>query len=412
MNQSPVGATALRQYFLITTNYWAFTITDGALRMLVVLHFHQLGYSPLDIALLFLFYELFGVVTNLTGGWLGARFGLNRTMNIGLALQIVALGMLLTPPAWLTVSWVMLAQALSGIAKDLNKLSAKSSIRILLPDNTDSRLYKWVALLTGSKNALKGAGFFVGAGLLGLYGFRPAVAILIAMLLLILCISLLKLGTDIGKSANKPKFSGIFSRSSAINRLALARLFLFGARDVWFVVALPVYFSTTLHWSHWKTGAFMAGWIVFYGFIQSLTPAMTNRKHKQPPQSRAALSAVAALTALTAVITIAVMTSWAMPQALLAGLFLFAAVFAINSALHSYLVVRYAAIDSVSQDVGFYYMANASGRLLGTVVSGWSYQTGGLVFCLQISCAFLLLASIASVWLPRADTSPSQPQHP
>ena len=176
----------VRQYLLITGNYWTFTLTDGALRMLVVLHFHQLGYSPLQVAMLFLFYEVFGVVTNLVGGWLGARIGLNRTMNIGLALQVIALSMLLVPAHWLllpslTVAWVMAAQALSGIAKDLNKMSAKSSIKLLVPGDQQAALFRWVALLTGSKNALKGIGFFLGGGLLMVVGFRPAFALRISL---------------------------------------------------------------------------------------------------------------------------------------------------------------------------------------------------------------------------------------
>ena len=141
-------APELRQYALVTGNYWAFTLTDGALRMLVVQHFHQLGYSALQVAMLFLFYEVFGVVTNLVGGWLGARIGLNRTMNIGLGLQIAALLMLAVPTPWLTVPLVMGAQALSGIAKDLNKMSAKGSVKLLLPDNAQGTLYRWVAALT------------------------------------------------------------------------------------------------------------------------------------------------------------------------------------------------------------------------------------------------------------------------
>ena len=152
----------VKQYLVITGNYWAFTLTDGALRMLVVLHFYQLGYSPLSIAMLFLFYEIFGVITNLVGGWLGSSLGLNKTMNIGLAIQIVALAMLAVPADMLTVFYVMVAQALSGIAKDLNKMSAKSAIKLLVPKDAESKLYQWVALLTGSKNALKGVGFFIG----------------------------------------------------------------------------------------------------------------------------------------------------------------------------------------------------------------------------------------------------------
>jgi hypothetical protein len=237
-------SSEVRQYLIITANYWAFTLTDGALRMLVVLHFYQLGYSPLQIAMLFLFYEIFGVITNLVGGWLGAHLGLNKTMNIGLALQVLALSMLLVPPSMLAIPWVMAAQALSGIAKDLNKMSAKSSIKLLVPANDQGMLYKWVALLTGSKNALKGAGFFLGGAMLTLLGFTGAIASMAAALTLVWILSLMMLERDLGKAKNKPKFSAIFSKSRTINFLSAARLFLFGARDVWFVVALPVFLAS------------------------------------------------------------------------------------------------------------------------------------------------------------------------
>ena len=224
----------VRQYLLVTGNYWAFTLTDGALRMLVVLHFHRLGYSPLEVAMLFLFYEIFGVVTNLVGGWLGARVGLNATMNAGLAMQVVALSMLLVPDSYLAVAWVMAAQALSGIAKDLNKMSAKSAIRLLVPRESTGRLYKWVAILTGSKNALKGVGFFLGGVLLAAWGFRGAIAAMAATLAVVWLFSILTLTKDLGKSSAKPKFSHLFSKSRAVNLLSAARLFLFAARDVWF----------------------------------------------------------------------------------------------------------------------------------------------------------------------------------
>ncbi|WP_277253150.1 organoarsenical effux MFS transporter ArsJ, partial [Neptunomonas phycophila] len=256
---------AIRQYLVVTGNYWAFTLTDGALRMLVVLHFHSLGYSPLDIALLFLFYEVFGVITNLVGGWIGAHMGLNRTMNIGLALQVAALAMLLVPSSWLTVMWVMAAQALSGIAKDLNKMSAKSSIKLLVPPEAEGKLYYWVALLTGSKNTLKGIGFFLGGFLLSVLGFSGAVASMAGALAIVWILSILLLKRDLGKAKNKPKFRDIFSKSPAINILSAARMFLFGARDVWFVVALPVFLSQTLDWNHSQTGGFLALWVIGYG---------------------------------------------------------------------------------------------------------------------------------------------------
>jgi len=268
---------AVRQYLLVTGNYWAFTLTDGALRMLVVLHFHALGYSPLQIAALFLFYEFFGVVTNLLGGYLGARLGLNRTMNLGLGLQVGALLMLTVPAAMLTVPWVMAAQALSGIAKDLNKMSAKSAIKLLVPEGEPGRLYHWVAVLTGSKNALKGAGFFLGGALLAAVGFQGAVLGMAAVLALVWAGSLIGLKQDLGKKAAKPKFRELLSKSPAINRLSGARLFLFGARDVWFVVALPVYLSTEFGWDFWQVGGFLAAWVIGYGVVQSLAPALTGK---------------------------------------------------------------------------------------------------------------------------------------
>jgi MFS family permease len=281
-------STGVRQYLLVTANYWAFTLTDGALRMLVVLHFHALGYSPLQIALLFLFYELFGVVTNLVGGWLGARLGLNRTMNLGLALQVVALAMLLLPAASLTVAWVMAAQALSGIAKDLNKMSAKSAIKLLVPGEAQGALYRWVALLTGSKNALKGVGFFLGGALLGALGFQLAIACMAALLTLVWLSSVLLLKKDLGRARAQPKFRDLFSKSPAINRLSAARLFLFGARDVWFVVALPVFLATSLGWDHWSVGSFLALWIIGYGVVQSAAPWLTGSKAGRVPDGRSA----------------------------------------------------------------------------------------------------------------------------
>ena len=308
---------AIRQYLVITGNYWAFTLTDGALRMLVVLHFHQLGYSPLEIALLFVFYEFFGVVTNLVGGYLGARMGLNRTMNIGLFLQIVALGMLAVPAAMLTVPWVMAAQALSGIAKDLNKMSAKSGIKLLVPDEQQGTLYKWVAILTGSKNTLKGVGFFLGGVLLMAAGFKGAVIIMAVALGLVWLSSLFLLGQDLGKSKAKPKFSEILSKSRAINVLSAARMFLFGARDVWFVVALPVYLHTVFGWDFWKVGGFMASWIIGYGFIQTIAPRITgNMEGKQP-----AVLWAAALALIPAAIAIGLAAKETLSD-ILSGIFL------------------------------------------------------------------------------------------
>ncbi|RGP53664.1 organoarsenical effux MFS transporter ArsJ [Pseudomonas abyssi] len=395
---------AVRQYLVVTANYWAFTLTDGALRMLVVLHFHSLGYTPLEIAALFLFYEIFGVVTNLVGGWLGARIGLNRTMNLGLALQVVALLMLTLPASVLSVPCVMAAQALSGIAKDLNKMSAKSAIKLLVPEQQQGTLYKWVAILTGSKNALKGVGFFLGGALLVLLGFTRAVLAMAMALAVVWLISLRLLKQDLGRASGKPKFRELLSKSRAINLLSAARLFLFGARDVWFVIALPVYLSSALGWDFWLVGGFMASWVIGYGLVQSIAPRLTGRQ--QVPGGRSAAGWALLLALLPAAIAVGMhLTPQNASAVLIGGLLLFGVVFAINSSLHSYLIVSYAKGDGVSLDVGFYYMSNAMGRLIGTLLSGWVYQQYGLGACLWISSAFVLLAALISLGLPRQVSS-------
>lgn len=400
-----VSSSDFQQYCFITGNYWAFTLTDGALRMLVVLHFHQLGYPPLSIALLFLFYEIFGVITNVVGGYLGSRIGLNRTMNLGLIIQVAALLMLAAPPALLTVPWVMGAQALSGIAKDLNKMSAKSSIKMLVGSDQPGRLFKWVALLTGSKNALKGLGFFVGGLLLTLVGFTYSVIIMAVALGVMWFISLLLLKKDLGKTKRKPKFKEIFAKSRAINILSAARLFLFGARDIWFVVALPVYLTDQLGWDFWWVGGFIACWIMGYGAVQSMAPGIirltsTTSISATIPSPNKAFSWAILLTITTIFIALALQTSVQATPTLIIGLMLFGGIFAVNSSLHSYLIIYFAKEDGVSLDVGFYYMANALGRLIGTIVSGWLYQSSGLVACLWGSAVFLGLAALLAGALP------------
>ena len=391
----------LRNYLVVTGGYWAFTVTDGAIRMLVVLYFHLLGYSPFEVAMLFLFYEFFGIVTNLVGGWLGARIGLNMTMHIGMGLQVVALGMLTVPDAWLSVPYVMAAQALSGIAKDLNKMSAKASVKTLAGDGGASRLFKWVAVLTGSKNALKGAGFFAGAALLELLGFRGALALLAGLLLVVLITTAVLLPYGFGRMASKPRFTQVFSRVPAINWLAAARFFLFGSRDVWFVVGLPVFLYSVLGWSFTQVGGFLALWVIGYGFVQASAPRLLRRSHQgQGPGGGAARFWAFLLAFLPAGIALALGWGWDPATVLIVGLILFGIVFAINSAVHSYLILAYSDLDRVSMNVGFYYMANAGGRLAGTVLSGWAYQTQGLEGCLWWSAGFVLAAALLSFGLP------------
>jgi len=398
--------TALEQYQRVTANYWAFTLTDGALRMLVVFHFHQLGYTSLEIAFLFLFYEFFGILTNLYGGWLGARFGLRLTLWLGTWLQIGALLMLIPVaeswPKWWSVAYVMAAQALSGIAKDLNKMSAKSAIKTVVKSNDgDQQLFRWVAILTGSKNALKGVGFFLGGVLLTTLGFNASVGVMAAGLMLAFLVTL-GLPADMGQMKRKPKVLSLLSKREGINVLSLARLFLFGARDVWFVVALPVFLETALGWRFWEVGSFMGLWVIGYGIVQGSAPAL---RRSWGQTSSPGVSAVqfwsALLTAIPALIAIALWRQVADPGlAIVAGLAAFGVVFAMNSSIHSYMVLAYSDSESVSLDVGFYYMANAAGRLLGTLLSGAVFLIGGLQACLWCSSAMVALAWLFSLRLP------------
>ena len=294
MASTSASGANLKNYVLVTLAYWGFTLTDGALRMLVLLYFNQIGYSPLEIALLFLFYEIFGVVTNFLGGWIGSQLGLKITLYGGIALQVVAL-LMLSPldaswPIELAVPYVMVAQAMSGIAKDLTKMSSKSAIRLVVPQSAQSQLFKWVAILTGSKNALKGVGFFLGAVLLTVAGFAGSLWIMAGGLGLVLLTGLF-LPTGMGKIKAKVKFKQLFSKSKEINILSAARFFLFGARDVWFVVGLPVFLRSVLGWSFYQVGGFLAIWVIGYGIVQSLAPAITGKRSGQVPDGRAAFVA-------------------------------------------------------------------------------------------------------------------------
>lgn len=394
----------LHRYIVVTGAYWAFTLTDGALRMLVLLHFHALGYSPFELATLFLLYEFFGVVTNLIGGWIGSRIGLKATLFIGLTLQVVALGML----SGLSSSWsqaaqvvyVVLAQGLSGIAKDFTKLSAKSAIKLLVPADAHGTLFRWVALLTGSKNTLKGAGFFLGGFLLAQLGFRHALWSMAGGIALAIVASALFLPGAMGRARSKVKFSGILAKSRAINLLSAARLFLFGARDVWFVVALPVFLSDVVGWSFVEVGTYMAAWVIGYGAVQALTPRVTRRVGRHGNDARAAQVWGFVLAVVPAGIFLALRAGAPPSITVVAGLALFGVIFAINSSVHSYLVLAYSDADKVSLDVGFYYMANAAGRLLGTVLSGLIYQYSDLEGCLVAAGAMVLVASVLALWLP------------
>ena len=393
----------IRKYALVTGAYWGFTLTDGALRMLVLLHFHSLGYSPFEIALLFIFYEFFGIITNLIGGWIAARAGLKATLFAGLALQVIALSLLaLFDPAWpgvMGVAYVMALQALSGIAKDLTKLSSKSAVKLIVPKDEYGLLFKWVAVLTGSKNTLKGIGFFTGGALLAWLGFAGALIAMAGGLVIILMLTVISLPGDLGQASTKVRFSQILSKSAAINWLSGARFFLFGSRDIWFVVGLPLFLAVTMGWDHLQVGGYMATWVIAYGLVQAATPKLLKRLGKMP-DSTLSRRWIAILILVTIVISTAVQADIAPGLSVLLGLLAFGFVFAVNSAIHSYLVLAYSEADHVSLNVGFYYMANAGGRLLGTLLSGLMYQWGGFILCLSISVVFLIASWLLSLTLP------------
>jgi len=396
---------SLRNYVTVTAAYWAFTLTDGALRMLVLLHFNQLGYAPVRLAFLFLLYEFFGIVTNLVGGWVASRTGVRATLVSGLALQAGALALLaMLNPAWgaaAAVTWVMGCQALSGIAKDLTKMSAKSAVKVLVPKGDESGLFKWVAVLTGSKNALKGAGFFVGGLLLTTSGFRGALLVMAVAVVAVLAAVLMTLPANIGQARSKAPFSGILSNSAGINRLSLARLVLFAARDVWFVVSVPVFLASVLGWSFAQVGAFMALWVIGYGVVQGASPLVLRAFTGGRPPGPGVTSALGfGLAAVTALIPVGLSLGWPPAWTMLGGLGLFGVVFALNSSVHSYLVLAYSEADRVSLSVGFYYMANACGRLLGTLLSGVLYQVAGVEASLWGAVVLAGLAGAVALLLP------------
>jgi len=407
VTERPEGLSA---YIAVTAAYWAFMLTDGALRMLVLLHFHTLGFSPVQLAYLFILYEIAGVVTNLSAGWIAARFGLTSTLYVGLGLQIVALlALTQLDPTWTvagSVMFVMLVQGLSGVAKDLSKMSSKSAVKLLAPKG-DGSLFRWVAVLTGSKNAVKGLGFLIGAVALGLLGFVPSILIMASVLTVILIAVALRMPAGLPRGRKDAKFREAVSKNPNVNWLSAARVFLFGARDVWFVVGIPIYFYAVLsdgseagnRLAFFTIGTFMAVWIILYGAMQASAPKLL-RAAARPEGAliSAARTWSGALAAVPAALAMLVFVAaepapW-LTGTLIVGLLVFGAVFAVNSALHSYLILAFTEEYRVTMDVGFYYMANAAGRLLGTLMSGMSYQLGGLPLCLATAAFFLILSAL------------------
>ena len=410
MSDTPARPKGLPAYIAVTAAYWAFMLTDGALRMLVLLHFHTLGFSPVQLAYLFVLYEIAGMVTNLCAGWIAARSGLTSTLYAGLGLQVLALlAMAQLDPTWVvgaSVVYVMLVQGASGMAKDLAKMSSKSAVKLLAPSG-EGGLFRWVAILTGSKNMVKGLGFLLGASLLATLGFVWSMLGMAAILVVILLAILIAMPAGLPKGRKGVKFSEVFSKSANVNWLSAARVFLFGARDVWFVVGIPIYFYAVLsdgttagnRTAFFLIGTFMALWVILYGLIQANAPRILRARTRPTDELiKAARGWAWSLAAVPAILTgIAIIAGepqlW-LTISLVTGLLIFGVVFAVNSSLHSYLILSFTKAERVTMDVGFYYMANAAGRLAGTLLSGITYQIGGLPLMLGVAAFMVALSAM------------------
>lgn len=399
-----MSSSGARNYGIVTAAYWGFTLTDGALRMLVLLHFYRLGYSPFTLAFLFLLYEAAGVLANLIGGWLAARFGITRMLSVGLATQIIGFLLLsMLSPDWaagLSVAWVVLAQGVCGVAKDLTKTASKSAIKITAGE-ASGQLFKWVAWFTGSKNAMKGVGFFLGGLLLDLLGFRGALWAMAALLAVVLVAVLASLPPMMGKSRASKSARELFAKNRAINLLAAARVVLFGARDVWFVVGVPVFLYAS-GWTFTMVGGFLALWTIGYGLVQAIAPSLVKRSSDGLSTEVPAARLWSGLLALVP-IALALAVTFSVPQltwVIVIGLGVFGFAFAVNSSVHSYLILAYAGSEKAAEDVGFYYAANAMGRLIGTLLSGVLYQWGGLLAALIGSAVMLVLCWLVTLFLP------------
>jgi len=401
---SSPASGAVRNYAIVTAAYWGFTLTDGALRMLVLLHFYRLGYSPFTLAFLFLLYEAAGVLANLIGGWLATRYGIARMLSVGLATQIIGFLLLsMLSPDWtaaMSVAWVVVAQGICGVAKDLTKTASKSAIK-LTAGEASGRLFRWVAWFTGSKNAMKGVGFFLGGLLLDQLGFQGALWSMAALLALVLAGVVAFVPPLMGRSKASKSARELFAKSRGINLLAAARVALFGARDVWFVVGVPVFLYAS-GWTFTMVGGFLALWTIGYGLVQAAAPQLVRRSDdglsREVPAARA-WSAVLMAVPIALAVLVALQVAH-LEWVVVAGLGLFGVAFAVNSSVHSYLILAYAGSEKAAEDVGFYYAANALGRFIGTLLSGLLYQWGGLLYALVGSAAMLVACWGVTLALP------------
>ena len=407
---------SIKDYITVTLNYWVFTFTDGALRIIVLLHFYKEGFSPFLIALLFLSYEFAGVFTNLIGGWLSTNYGIKRMLGVGLVIQSLGLVCLsVVNTAWGTVIatvWILFCQGLCGVAKDFTKTASKSAIKLTSDklegiESKDSRLFRWVAWFTGSKNAMKGIGFLGGGLLLTVFGFQNSLWLMAFLIVLIFIFTMAQLPEMFGKKKASKTIKSFFSKNKVVNNLALIRIFLFGARDVWFVVALPVFLYSS-GWTFIQVSGLMAFWTIFYGFIQAVTPKIIPESESRVIGKRLR-NWMFGLSVIPVILYFVVVSETPFSVAyVIFGLFLFALLFAINSSFQSFLIVEYSSQDKTAEDIGFYYSANAIGRFVGTLLSGYLFQLGGFSYALFGSALMLIIGWIISLRFRVQDSSPSK----
>jgi predicted MFS family arabinose efflux permease len=304
----------------------------------------------------------------------------------------------------MSVAWVVVAQGICGVAKDLTKTASKSAIKITADqakNQGSGQLFKWVAWFTGSKNAMKGFGFFLGGLLLDALGFQHALWAMAGLLVLVLAGVVGFVPPLMGKSKASKSAKELFAKNAGINALAAARVALFGARDVWFVVGVPV-FLYSQGWTFTMVGGFLALWTIGYGLVQALAPNIVKRS---PDGLTSEVPAARWWSLALALIPVGIATAvWMNVPDLqwwvVGGLGLFGFAFAVNSSVHSYLILAYAGSEKAAEDVGFYYAANALGRFFGTLMSGLLYQWGGLLYALAGSALMLLVCWLLTLGLP------------
>jgi MFS family permease len=421
---------ALRPFVIISSSYLLFTITDGAIRMIVLLHAYNKSFSALEVSITFTLYELAGVFTNLAAGFMGAKWGIKLTLISGLSLQLLSYGLLF---AWQddwtkreSIIFVTVAQMFAGIAKDLTKLGGKTVTKLVTPEQKETHLFKLVSLITGWKNSLKGVGYFLGSALLSV-SYELALGFMMGLVVLAMPWAILGLDKSLGTAKKRnASWKEVFNlENRRLNILSLARLFLFASRDFWFEVPLPFFLRSPscdglgtsscllnencgngavcgesgfceninpgggcggLGLNRVVVGAFLGGYIILYGQVQAWTPQLVTGPLKQTPPNKLTEVFWGLINCIPTLVMAIVMT-WApafeagdtaaMTIWLIVVIVTFAIIFAINSSIHSFLVVNYASKDKVAVSVGFYYMSNAIGRLLGTLGSGILYTYVG-----------------------------------